>query len=572
MALKEVFARLSVVFDGQGKLDQGNKAVDKFAKRAEDGASSLAGLGAGLIGAFAGNALLGGLNHFAEQLDVLDDLHAQTNIATDALQVYGYAAEVSGVRTEEFNASLSLLQKSLGKTTEASGAQVEALNKLKIDTSKPRELADVLPEIFDGFGKLASANEKAAVATSLFGRAGVRLIPTLERGQDGIAALRKELEESGGIVDAQTIARAGEYRDNLARLDRSMFALKGTIAGALFPQLSKVAEGISKAVGFVSNFTKGTTLADNAGVALAATLAGPVFGALRPFIGKGLKFAAIFFAVDEVIGFLNGKQSLLADALDGVFGAGSSGKVRDWANDAIGSFQMFVGSGQAAFDALGNSNASFGTRALAGIALMTAHFTDSFAAIFEGWSSIMNGMTLAIEQFVLGAMQKWNGLLDVLVLPDIVKKALQIDTTDQEQKIVDTKKREDVRDMRAYARQSGTGEFEFTAEGQRARAAYASSLPGEIGAPQETRTQRINREMETAKVEAVGLAPAQVTGTLATAAVQGTTAILNDNKTVNLTFGNNTTAADKDAIKKAVAEALRTDNRAALEALTQKAK
>jgi len=577
MALREIFARFSFAFDGQQKLNQAGQGIDKIAAKAKGGEESLLSLAGGLASVFAGNALVGGLNNFAAQLDVLDDLSAQTKITTDDLQVLGFAAQKSGSSTEEMNSSLTLLQKSLGKTTEATSTQSEALKALEIDPAKSAELNEVLPQVFANFGKLGSSAEKAKVATDLFGRAGVRLIPTLERGQEGLAELRKELDESGGIVDAKTIAQAGEYRDNLARLDRSMFALKGTIAGALFPQLSKLLEGVSKGVGAISNFTKSTTLADNAGIAMAATLAGPLLGALRPFIGKGLKFAGIFLAVDEVLGFLAGKDSAIASLLDAAFGDGSADKVRDWCNDAIGAFSLFSGNVDLAYETMGNSQASFTDKAIAGFTLLTTHAGSTFDASLEGWLSVMNDMDLALERFILGAMQMWNGLLDALVLPDIVKTALKIDTKSQEAEVDATKKRGDARDIRAYQRQTGTGEFEFTAEGRRAQENYGRGKnglrAGEFGPPAiESRTDRINRERAAAKAEAVGLAPAQVTGTLAAASQFGTTAVLNDNKTVNLTFGAGTSAADKNAIKAAVAEALRTDNRTALEALTQRAK
>src|SRR5688572_31369301 len=50
---------------------------------------------------------------------------------------------------------------------------------------------------------------------------------------------------------------------------------------------------------------------------------------------RGLKFAAVFAAIDEVLGFLNGKDSLIGDLLNGAFGDGTADAVRDWVNDAV---------------------------------------------------------------------------------------------------------------------------------------------------------------------------------------------------------------------------------------------
>lgn len=584
MALREVFAQFVFAFEGQGKLRQASAGVDSITQKAKSSGGELAALGAGLVSAFAGNALLSGLNHFAEELDVLDDLSAQTKIATDDLQVYGYAAQKAGSSTTEMNGALSLLQKSLGKTTESTGAQVEALSKLKIDTSQPRELNEVLPEIFSNFQNLKTGAEKASVATSLFGRAGVRLIPLLEKGTDGIAELRAELEESGGIVSAETIARAGEYRDNLARLDRSMFALKGTIAGALFPQMSKLVEGISKGVGQLTNFAKGTTLADNAGIALAATLAGPVFSALRPFLGRGLKFAAIFGAVDDVLGFLEGKDSLIADLLNGAFGDGTADGVRDWVNDAVGQLGFLLSSTENAMSGIEDSGLGTFMRLLAGIRVFVSDAVGGFPIIRTGMALVMAGLTDDVEQAILALERRWNLFLQSLVpagpLGALVQKAVnlvQVDTRDARKRVRDTENARGEAQINAAAAVNGrTPEQQraaqeagdFSTPGERA----LRTAPGGALAAGQARVDRVNAGRADAQADALGLAPAQLQGTLAQAAAAGTTATLNDNKTVNLTFAKGTSAADKDAIKAAVAEALRTENRTALEALTQRAK
>lgn len=579
MALKEVFARFAFAFDGQQKLTQAERGVDRIAGKAKDGEASLGGLAAGLASAFAGNALLGGLNHFAEQLDVLDDLSTQTGVATDALQVYGYAAQKSGSSVEEMNASLSLLQKSLGKTTESSGAQVDALKALKIDTSQPRQLAEVLPEIFANFGQLKTQAEKASVATSLFGRAGVRLIPTLERGQAGLAEMRAELEESGGIVSAETIARAGEYRDNLARLDRSFFALKGTVAGALFPQISKLVEVISKGVGGLSNFVKGTTLADNAAIALAGSLAGPLFGALRPFIGKGLKFAAIFGAIDDVIGFLQGKDSLIADLLNGAFGDGTADAVRDYVNDAVGQLGFLMQSHSNIMAVIEDTNSSTWQRIAAYTTLFLREIGSGFPIIRTGAALTWAGLVDDFQNAILQLEIAWNRFLASIHLPDSVTELLKFDTKDAFKRTIESGENRNEAGIKAsaavnhiseaeQARREASGNFQNI--GQEALAANGGrSGIAEAGA---ARVGRVNQERADAIKQGEAAAPAAVQATLQQAAAQGATATLNDNKTVNLNFAKGISSADRDEIKKAVAEALRTDNRSALEALTQRAK
>ncbi len=402
-ALREVFARFGFEFPDAQKLNKANSDVDKL----KAGATAL-------VGVFAGSALVNGIKQFSQELDTLDDLSAQTKIATDDLQVLGFAAELSGSSAAEMNSALTLLQKGLGKTTEATGPQVEALTalgiKLKDAAGAPRELNQVLPEIFAGFGGLKSGAEKAAVATALFGRSGVRLIPTLEKGTAGLADLKDELGEFGGLVDGDTIKSAGEFRDNMARMDRAFFALKGTIASAVFPQLSKLIQGFAKGVGKIADWAKTTTIADTATKALAGTLALTLGKALAPYLGAGLKFGAIFLAVDDLIAFLEGKGSVIGDILTGLFGAEATETIR---KTMIAVGEMVVGIGRFVGE---------------GIGAWVNEIANGFPLIKEFFQRLTLDMLQAWHRFVLMLVKAWN---------KIAPKKLEIDTSGIEKSIAD---------------------------------------------------------------------------------------------------------------------------------------
>ena len=589
MALREVFARYGFDFTGQAKLNQANKDVDKLAKGSKSAEVSLGAAASGLVAALTGSALIGGIRAFAEQLDTLDDLSAQTHVATDDLQVLGYMAEKSGSSAGEMNAALTLLQKTLGKTADSSGPAVDALKSLKIDTSQPQELAAVLPQILENFKDLPNGVKKAEVATALFGRAGVRLIPLLERGSAGLEELRAELNESGGIVDANTIAKAGEFKDNIARMDRSMFALKGTLASAVFPQLSKVVETVAKGVGRLSDFTKQTTLAKTASIALGASLAGPVLRALLPFAGKGLKFLGIYAAVDDAIAFLDGKKSVIAGLLDGMFGRGAAKATRDWANDVIDSLFHFAASAEEAMYRASSANA---TATQVAIASWLGFFRDAangFPAMSAALTAQLDFMLVRLDEFILAALGKWNSFVEKLVpsgpVGALIGRALQIDTSGVEARrdkarttgaIEQTNADLAARglptiDKRRYADASqAEREFLLRDNVQRIRASNASA-EGQIAARGPGRVERANAEIAArGDREAISAANATVQNSvLQAAAAQGTTATLNDNKTLTINFARGTDAEFKRVVTDTVQQALRDQNKSAIDAIVQ---
>lgn len=584
MALREVFARFGFEFEGN-KVKEADSSVNALAESVQ-----------GLVAVFASNAIVEGVGHLAEQLDQFDDLSAQTKISTDALQEWSYAARISGSSAEEFQSALTLLQKGLGNADAATSAQAKALTDLGIKykdaAGNVRPLGEILPEVLDNFSNLPSEAKKAEVATALFGRAGVRMIPTLERGRAGFEAIKKEIQEFGGVVDQDAIANAGAFRDAMVGLDTSFMALKGTLAREIFPQLSNLVTGFAKMVGGLSQFIKGTTIAQNAGLALAGALAGPLFGALKPFLFKGLKFAAIYGAIDDVIAFVNGKGSVLADILDGAFGYGTAQAARDWVNDSIDQLGYFLTNADGALATFDSNSATTWQKVLAGFALMVNGSVDQFAAIKEGWESIYTDMSITFDQFILGVVQGWNKMIETIIgSGNVISEALHIDTSGLTGDIDKGKAYQDELQKRAYERESGTGRFAGGKQGERARERAKESTKGYNGLtaeeqalydstpeeqryllaaqPRETRREKVNAAADTRAAN--NRAAEAAAPVLAAAAQAGTTATLVDNRTVNLNFAKGTSASDRAQIEQAVRDVLKSDNRTALESLTQQA-
>jgi hypothetical protein len=337
-ALQEIFARFGFSYDKKGLTDAENATKRTTGRIGAAVASASGGIGAA-VAQFAGfGAVLAGIgvvhftNQLSEQLGAIEDLSVQLGLASDQLQFMGYAARVNGSSVEEMNASLSKLQIALGAAASGGKEQIATFAALNVRyqnaDKSTRSLNEVLPEILENFANISDEGKQAAYAQDIFGRAGTKMLPFLRQGKEGVAKLRAEFNELGGGATAEATASASEYRNELARLDVAMFGLKSRIASAVFPQLNKLVAGASKAVANFGAWAKNTTLVDSAVLGLAGTVTLKLGGALAPYLGAGLKFAGIFLAVDDLIGFLEGKDSLIGDLLNRAFGAGTADKVR----------------------------------------------------------------------------------------------------------------------------------------------------------------------------------------------------------------------------------------------------
>jgi hypothetical protein len=91
----------------------------------------------------------------------------------------------------------------------------------------------VLGEVADKFKSMPPGVKRTALAMQVFGRSGAQLTQLLEKGADGIAALRQEAEELGLVLDQDTVDAGAEFNDTVDTFNASLVGLRNTIAGPL---------------------------------------------------------------------------------------------------------------------------------------------------------------------------------------------------------------------------------------------------------------------------------------------------------------------------------------------------
>lgn len=133
---------------------------------------------------------------------------------------------------------------------------------------------DVLLEAVDYFQRHAGASNNAALANGLFGRSGYELLPILEQGRAGLAAISAEAAKYGLIIDEAGVRKNAAFA---AQLRVAGMAVKGLTIGlgnALLPAVTALAMGlaglvqqnlpaliamINRAVSYVIGFIEGLT-------------------------------------------------------------------------------------------------------------------------------------------------------------------------------------------------------------------------------------------------------------------------------------------------------------------------
>lgn len=246
-------ATLSIDLEAKlAKLEQGlNRAVQVSEQQAGrmQAAFSAAQGAAGVLGgaaaaAIAAATLVSKGQEAIAALDYLDDLAEKYGVAASALAQWQFAAEVAGTPTDA-------LAKGLGKLSKAAAEGNDGLKAMGIATrganGELKSTDQLLLEVANKFAGYRDDAAKAALAMAVFGKSGVDMIPLLNKGADGIEQLRTQAQKLGITFTDEAARQAGEFNDNLKRLELASKAFYVQIASNVLPALVQLSNEYLKA-------------------------------------------------------------------------------------------------------------------------------------------------------------------------------------------------------------------------------------------------------------------------------------------------------------------------------------
>jgi hypothetical protein len=396
-ALREVLARFGVEVDA-GKLAAFDGRVRGAIGSLGDLATAAKATGAFLVAGVLANGLKSLVNGFANAADEIDDTAEFLGLSRVALQEWRFAAGQNGVQAEALAAGFQRLTAAAAAARDGGKQQVAAFRDLgvafKDASGHTRTIGELLPEISAGFAQLDDPAKQANIALDLFGKAGLRLLPLLKQGPEGMKAYREEIEKLGGGLTDEDIRKAGDYNDAVARLDFAFTSLKARALGPLIPVLESAVTWFSRGVGFVARIgeqirwlAKQTNVFEGAFTALGLRF-GPALAqwalrllpslrtaflrlipvvrslavAFAPYALAAAKFVLITLAVDELITAFEGGKTVVGDFIDSLFGVGAAQEGMDnlkaIIDDITGGFRLAIAAVQDLWGAISGGDTS----------------------------------------------------------------------------------------------------------------------------------------------------------------------------------------------------------------------
>lgn len=183
------------------------------------------------LAAFAVEAIA----EFAEKMGELGEQteHASQimGITTEDVGRLGVVAAESGLQTEELETAWGRFSKNLATQSAQTKGALEAIG-LSFKSLAGKDAMGQLGILAGAFSQYSDGSAKAAVAMELFGRAGLQLIPLLDKGKDGMAEMTEKAEELGVALTEKTSAALANTHERFVELS---LAVRGAEVQAFLP-------------------------------------------------------------------------------------------------------------------------------------------------------------------------------------------------------------------------------------------------------------------------------------------------------------------------------------------------
>jgi len=194
---------ISAVDQASGALGKVEKSLGSLGEQSQ----LLTGLMGRFTAALSVGALVGFTKGTIDAADSVNDLSQRLGIGVKQLAGWELASKQSGASLESIGKGV----KGLSGYIAENGDKLRALG---IDTT---DANNTLIQLADGFAAMPDGMEKAALATKLFGKAGMDLIPMLNMGSKGLQEVFDKADAYGKKL-AELAPEADKFNDQLEEL------------------------------------------------------------------------------------------------------------------------------------------------------------------------------------------------------------------------------------------------------------------------------------------------------------------------------------------------------------------
>lgn len=241
------------------------------------GAVAATALGAfALAGVAAATAAVKIALSVADAADKMNDLANRTNISTERLSLFDYAAKQAGSSVEELVSSSEQLGAKLAKQDEESGKVANALKTLGISTKEAngetKSMLQLQEEIVVAASKATNQAEAEGAAITALGTNYYKLRTAILETAEKKREMYDYMKNVGAVTTTQLAKDSDDLNDKISKLGTAFEGMGKSIASAVIPILNRTLDIITqiaeKAAAVIRKYTGNATAVENAQEAL----------------------------------------------------------------------------------------------------------------------------------------------------------------------------------------------------------------------------------------------------------------------------------------------------------------
>lgn len=230
MDLFNLAAKLTL--DG-GAFDKGMRKATKegenLAKRLTKSFNTISKAAKAVLGGAVVRTVVGSLKSLVDSSaafgDAIDKNSQVLGMSRKAYQEWDYILGQNGASIDDMTVAMKTMNAAILDKNED---VTKALNQLGVDLELLGSLSleDQFDYLVHQFQQMPAGAQKSALAVTLFGRQGQKLLPTLNSSSESLYDLRAEFEKLGLYLDDEGVNTAVAYGDAVDTMKRTFNALK----------------------------------------------------------------------------------------------------------------------------------------------------------------------------------------------------------------------------------------------------------------------------------------------------------------------------------------------------------
>ncbi len=285
-----------------------------------------AAVAVGAATAAGATAIYGMAMKSAEATDRIDKMSNKIGVSKQTFQEWDYILGQNGMDVEKLQVGVKTLTQQMDAAAGGSKNAQEMFDALGISwedgTGKLKSQEQMTNEAITALAEMENGTEKARLATELFGKAGIEMMPMLNNGAEGIEELRQRAHDLGLVMSDEAVTAGVVLGDTIDDVKRSFGAVVTQIGVKVMPMIQQAADWLLENMPMIQKVVGKAFEIIGAGVSVVVNFIAQLIAAWAEWAGENQDtIDAVMAAIDELWAWLQPILGQIIEAIGAFIGA-----------------------------------------------------------------------------------------------------------------------------------------------------------------------------------------------------------------------------------------------------------